>query len=271
MENQSSFLRTALIIGGGLAVVALLGGLIWWIIGQFQGTKQESTVEQIHLTTSDGVEIVGDIYRPNGTPRGAALMVHMLPATKASWQSFATELAGQGYLGLAIDLRGHGASTHQGNRTLNYQEFSDAEHQASQLDLNAALTYLQTTENFGDHQIGLVGASLGANLVVQALATHPQFTWGVVLSPGFDYRGIAIEPLMQQIRAPQRLLLVTSTDDLYSAQTVARLERISAVPITTTKIAGPSHGTAILSDSPETQTSIITWITSNTLKIDGGN
>lgn len=267
MENQSSFARTALIIGGGLTALVLLGLLIWWIIGQFNTTEQEIRVEQIHFTTSDGVLITGEIYRPIGTPRGAALLIHMLPADKESWVSFATELADQGYLGLAINLRGHGGSTKQGDRTLDYKSFSESEHQNSQFDVTAALAYLRDNEGMSDHQIGLVGASLGANLALQTLATEHQFTWGVLISPGFNYRGIQTEPLMAQIRPPQRLLLITSANDLYSVQTVTRLADTAPAPVTTSKIAGQDHGTAILANSPETQTSIIHWITSNTLKL----
>lgn len=262
IRTSPTWLRATLISVGGLLILGLIGGLIWWLVGRFTGQPQkEQKVTQVTLMTTDGVTIVGDLYRPADKPLGGILLIHMMPATKESWQDFAGELTARGYLALAIDLRGHGASTRQGDRTLNYQLFSDTEHQNSRLDIAAALDYLQTNEQIPVHQLGLVGASIGANLALEALANNRNLRWAVLLSPGFDYRGIETEPLIRKIAPTQRLLLVASEEDSYSAQTIQRLGEIAPAPTTTTVLSDGGHGTDMFNRDPDLMAKVLEWIT----------
>lgn len=219
--------------------------------------------EHITLHTTDGVTIIGDLYRPTTPPRGGALLLHMMPATKESWREFAQTLSAQGLLVLAIDLRGHGESTHLGNLTLDYRTFSDAEHQASQLDVEAALAWLTTEQQLSLNHIGIAGASLGANLALEALASHHELAWGVLLSPGLDYHGLVAEPLIVKITPLQRLLLAASDDDGYSNQTIDRLSQIAPVPVTLKKLSGAGHGTLMFERQPKFQEEVVNWITTN--------
>lgn len=269
MNEQSSLLRNILIALGAITVLVILILGLRWTIGRFRGNGTEATMTQISFQTTDNVTIVGDLYRPEGAILGGAILVPMMPATKESWQNFANELTTRGYLALAIDLRGHGESTKQGMTTLDYQKFSSTDHQKSHLDLEAALEYLMTTEKLSSSQIGLVGASIGANLSLQVMAKNRQILWGVFLSPGLDYHGIRSQPLIEHLSAPQRILLVASDDDAYSHQTVNQLSRISPAPTTTHQLANAGHGTTMFERDPELQTQVIDWITRNTLKLTG--
>ena len=64
-------------------------------------------MEHITLTTKDGMEIHG-LYREVNQSQKAVLLLHMMPATKESWDGFATALQEKGITTLAIDERGHG-------------------------------------------------------------------------------------------------------------------------------------------------------------------
>ena len=66
----------------------------------------EQMKKEIAITASDGVEIVADFYDSNST--SGVLLVHMMPATKESWNAFAQQLQKNNFKALAIDLRGHG-------------------------------------------------------------------------------------------------------------------------------------------------------------------
>src|SRR3989338_9524623 len=117
--------------------------------------------EYVSFITGDGVEIAG-IYRP-GDGEKFAILLHMMPATKESWEAFTSILSEMGYASLAIDARGHGESTMNG--TLDYQTFSDKQHQAKIDDVEAALTFLKD-HGAAEEEVIVMGASIGANLAI---------------------------------------------------------------------------------------------------------
>lgn len=193
--------------------------------------------EQVEFQTTDRVKIVGDFYPVAGSGKGL-ILVHMMPATRKSWEDFAQKAQAALSQTLAIDLRGHGDSGGG-----NYQRFSDAEHQASIADLAAAAKFLSEK---GIAEISLAGASIGANLSLQYLAENPEIKAVVLLSPGVDFRGIQIEPLAAKIADKQRILLAAANDDASSMG--GNCEEIAA------KLGGPAricyedggHGTNLL-------------------------
>src|SRR3989344_931611 len=96
--------------------------------------------EKVSFLTEDGVTVVGDYYEGGGEK--AVLLLHMMPATRASWIAFANKLVAEGWSALAIDLRGHGESVSVPGGALDYKTFSDAEHQASIADVESGIEYL---------------------------------------------------------------------------------------------------------------------------------
>lgn len=196
-------------------------------------------METIQLETVDGIKIVG-LYRNNNAKR-AAILLHMMPATKESWETFATELEKIGIASIAIDERGHGESTMNG--TLDYKQFSEAEQQAKILDVAAAFEFLKE-KGFLDEQIILVGASIGANLAIQFLSEHMMIPFAVALSPGLNYRGVKTDGFIQQLHADQKVLLVASDDDdRESAASCRTLHELNPSQTTLIEKKGLGHGT----------------------------
>lgn len=167
-------------------------------------------MKTIDLKTSDHITIKADYYEAEQTT-SAVLYLHMMPATKSSWGTLATFLQTKGMAGLALDLRGHGESTWG---PLGYRDFTNEEHQASVLDIDAAVEFLQK-ENpaFTPAKIILIGASIGANLALFYVSNHDEFKTVVALSPGLDYKGIETPPLMDKFRQDQKIFLVGSHAD----------------------------------------------------------
>ena len=139
--------------------------------------------EPVLLKSIDGASITGAFYAADQL-RGQALLLHMMPATKESWSAFAYALAERGIACLAIDFRGHGASDGGPD---GYRRFSDAEHQAKRLDVDAALAWLRGK---GAAPLRVAGASIGANLAIRAAAEHDDIVACLALSPGLAYRGV---------------------------------------------------------------------------------
>lgn len=214
-------------------------------------------MEKIYLATSDKVKIAANFY-PVAGPEGWILYVHMMPATKESWNDLARALQELGYEGLAIDLRGHGESDEGPN---GYRNFSDEEHQRSILDVEAAVDYLIRDRLAAKEKIYLVGASIGANLSLQYLSEHPEFTKAVLLSPGLDYRGIQTEPMAKKLRANQKVFFASSRDDGSNAEENEQLSRLASTEVNIKIYPTAGHGTTILEKEPELKNLIIDFLT----------
>lgn len=167
--------------------------------------------EKVDLKTEDGVKIAANLYSVY-KPHGWLLLIHMMPATKESWRGFAGESQKHGYESLAIDLRGHGKSDGGPD---GYKNFSDAEHQASILDLEAAWEFLKSRGAAPEKTV-LIGASIGANLSLQFLTEHPEINGGVLLSPG-NYKGIDSGVLAAKLSPNQKVIFAASRKDERSA------------------------------------------------------
>ncbi len=201
--------------------------------------------ERVTLRTSDGIELVGT-YRNTGQNK-IAILLHMMPATKESWDSIAQMLLQRGYASLAIDLRGHGESTMGG--TLDYKTFTPEQQQAKRLDLEAAVAWTRT-QGFDEACTVLIGASIGANLSIRALAEHPNLSLAIALSPGLDYRGVKTDDVITSIKPNQKVVLVASDDDdRPSWDSVHELHRLNPSAVLIER-HGLGHGTNMTDADP---------------------
>src|SRR5207253_20840 len=105
------------------------------------------------------------------------------------WQKLCEALWQMGYGTLAIDLRGHGQSVMKGKTKTTFESFDrTGEWPRAEEDIRAAV---KEVRRHGEKSIGLIGGSIGANLVSQAAAKE-KVRWVVLLSPGEDYRGVSL-------------------------------------------------------------------------------
>jgi alpha-beta hydrolase superfamily lysophospholipase len=218
--------------------------------------------EKLFLTTKDNVKIVADLYPVYpGQERttGWLVLVHMMPATKESFDGLAKGFQKIGYESIAIDLRGHGESD---GGPEGFLKFSDGEHQNSILDLEAAVEHLATSRKATSDKVIFVGASIGANLSLQYISERPEFKTAILLSAGLNYRGIKTEPLVQKIKADQKVFFVSAEDDGNNAKQNQKLFDLTPAGIEKKiKIYQTGgHGTDILENQPELKNLIIDFI-----------
>lgn len=205
-------------------------------------TLQPLSMEKISFQTNDGVTIVGNWY-PVEQSKRFALLLHMMPATKESWQPLAEAFAQAGVSSLAIDLRGHGESIQLEAGVLDYKKFSDAEQQAKMRDVEAAVAWLKE-KGAREETIALVGASIGANLAMVYGSQHNKVPVIVALSPGLEYRGVSAERAGVRIAPDQKVLLAAAGGDTYSFDTINTLaRRMVAVEPEVLRYQGSAHGT----------------------------
>ena len=195
-------------------------------------------METVKIVTSDGVELAG-VYRHTNQDR-LAILLHMMPATKESWDSIAQKLLEQGWASLAFDQRGHGQSSMGG--TLDYKQFNEQQQQAKRLDLEATLAWAQDN-GFDEAHTILIGASIGANLAIRALAQHPGLPLAIALSPGLNYRGVTTDDAIVKLLPNQKVVLVASDDDdRPSWDSVHELHRLNPATVLIER-HGLGHGT----------------------------
>jgi pimeloyl-ACP methyl ester carboxylesterase len=113
----------------------------------------------IALTTDDQVMLAG-WYKPpiNGA---AIILIHGAGGSREGMRPYAEMLAHHGYGVLALDLRGHGASTGLTNR-FGWQGTHD---------VGAAVAFLQARDEV--KMIGGLGSSLGSEVLLGAASEYP--------------------------------------------------------------------------------------------------
>ncbi len=214
--------------------------------------------DKIELKTIDG-ELIAGLYYSVQNARGGVAFLHMMPATKESWDGLAARLQQLGYVGLAVDLRGHGESS-GGPR--GYQHFGDAEHQKSILDVDAAVKFL-FSKGIVEHQLVLMGASIGANLALKYLADHHEIKTAILLSAGLNYRGIETPLAAKALVVGQRVLLTSARDD--GANASENEELATEIPEGVEKeiqiYDRAGHGTDMLIAQPGLADRVIDFIT----------
>lgn len=203
----------------------------------------QRTSEKIGIEGSDGVKLVGELYRPNQLKTGVILF-HMLGGRKEDWDGLIDKLVENHLSVLSVDLRGHGESTGKDN-----------DYQLMREDATKWVSFLKSrTDN---QEVFLIGASIGANFAVETAKDEPMVKRIVLLSPGLEYRGINIEKTITGLKIP--ILAIVSTEDQYSfSSTRALKEKNNSIEVTELENAG--HGTRMLSANPNLTETITNWL-----------
>jgi len=207
----------------------------------------------IQKVTSDGVAVAVEYLGVEGAPpRGGVVLVHMLGRTRADWGPLVETLISKGLDVAALDLRGHGQSAYGG---LDYNNFETEEWLGCVNDIRAALDYLAEKVS---GKYFLIGASIGANLVLIEAAADDRVAGVVLLSPGSDYRGV--QPgAYASAYGGRPALLVAAEDDDYSAKGVGTLAELLFDPALQIYPSG-GHGTHLFGTRPEVRTLIADWL-----------
>lgn len=219
-----------------------------------------SMSERVSMQTSDRVTLVGTFVSPSRA-KNVVLLLHMLPRDRTSWSSFQKTLEAAGLASLAIDLRGHGESTDQAGKKLDYRNFSDAQHQGYVTDAEAALAWLKE-KGFDESHVVLVGASIGANAAVRVAAERHAIPALVLLSPGENYRGILTYDAARALGANQAVWAAGSAGDDQAAYDAAK--KITEIAPSTDKTFKPyqsaGHAMALFDADSSLADTLARWI-----------
>ncbi|MBI4677074.1 MAG: alpha/beta fold hydrolase [Elusimicrobia bacterium] len=178
--------------------------------------KEQGRDKTVRLKTADGWWIVFT-YRAPRKGRPVAVLAHGYGSGRAEWSGLSADLHKKGWGTLALDLRGHGDSHTgpAGRVDFNFIDAKDGWNDAAK-DLDLTLEFLRG-EKIPARRSCLVGASLGANLVSRAAASAPGLACVALLSPGRDYRGVALD---EDPGPKAKTLAAASPEDPYAYQTI---------------------------------------------------
>ena len=202
----------------------------------------------VTLPSTDGTSLTAMFYESSQRPSPAVVLVHMLGRSKDEWIRIAEQLQDAGISALAIDLRGHGQSGGDGSM------LSQMVH-----DVQGATTWLATRPTVRTASIGVVGASLGANLAALAAAELATLRVVALISPSLDYRGVRLDASVMRKLGDRPVWLAASTEDPYAVRTIkelvggniAREQRLSGAR---------AHGTALLSADQDLARALVDWL-----------
>ncbi len=208
--------------------------------------------QPITISAADGVALAAAYYPPAIYPQAGAqsapavLLIHMLGRTRADWDPFARELQTYGVAALALDLRGHGASS------------GPPDWAKAPGDVRAAWDRLAAYPEVDRQATAVIGASIGANLALIVGANNPEVVTVIALSPGLDYRGVQPAGVLSNF-GQRAVLFVASQDDAYAYDSVGQM--VPRVPQGEAHyFTAAGHGTDMLADA-SLETILLDWLT----------
>lgn len=228
-------------------LVPLLLGAVW--LGG--PSAAAAAAQNVSMKTEDGITLLGSLSLP-ARPGPGVILLHMQTRTRDDWQALAGRLADAGFVALAIDFRGHGASDPPppGSTTQDLSRLA--------LDVKAARSFLASRSDVVQGRVGIVGASIGANVGVLFASTDPSVRSLALLSAGLDYRGLRTEGAMSRL-GKRAVLLVASEEDSYAANTARRLVQQEGGTRELRLLNGAGHGTVMLHRQTDLTAALVDW------------
>lgn len=210
-------------------------------------TAQAATTE-MSLTTPDGYTLSGTLTVPEGKGRHpVVILAHQFQSDRNNWSALTSKLQERGLATLALDLRGHGASTDQaGVKVAVTGDFMPSAHLVGfdqiPSDLALAAAWVRKQKGVDGRHLGLAGSSVGA---FASLLAAPKIRPNVVLalSPaGREAFGDRARDRMVSAatRAHAAVMAFVSMDDKEASENVEPLKPIFGANIRT--FEGSRHG-----------------------------
>ena len=138
-------------------------------------------MDQFQMRTSDGLNLFGRGWEPDGSPQAVVCLIHGLAEHSGRYTHVGGVLTQAGYALLSYDLRGHGESEGRRGHSPSFAAIHD----------DTALLLAEADRRYPGRPKFLYGHSLGGCLVLDyVLERRPQLAGvivtGPLLRPGFD-------------------------------------------------------------------------------------
>jgi dienelactone hydrolase len=208
--------------------------------------------QRVSIRTEDGVTLAATWYEPSPRPGPAVILVHMLNRSRKEWDAVAQRLASEGIGALAFDLRGHGESTAGPPPAAGQSEYASMVQ-----DVRAVRRYLAQRTDVQQSRVGVIGASIGANLAALEASADSSVASLALLSASVDYRGLRITEAVRKVKRP--MLFVAGDDDPYASRSARELQKEGSGVREVLILKQVGHGTVMLSRDPSLTGTLVDW------------
>lgn len=209
----------------------------------------EASGRAVTFTSEDGTTLAGELFEASSRPAPGVVLVHMLSRSKSDWGSLGDRLQDAGLTALAIDLRGHG------NSSGSAQSLPDMVQ-----DVRAAAKWLAARPGVRPGSIGLVGASLGANLSLLAAVELPAVRAIALMSPSLDYRGLRTDTGLLKRIGDRPIWMAASTQDPLALRTLKDFAAETSGTREQRLAEGVAHGTQLFTVDPDLGRALVDWL-----------
>jgi len=208
--------------------------------------------QRVSIRTEDGVTLAATWYEPSSRPGPAVILVHMLNRSRKEWDAVAQRLASEGIGALTFDLRGHGESTAGPSPAAGQSEYASMVQ-----DVRAVRRYLAQRSDVQQSRVGVIGASIGANLAALEASADGTIASLALLSPSVEYRGLRMTEAVRKIKRP--MLFVAGDDDPYASRSARELQKEGSGVREILILKQVGHGTMMLSRDPSLTGALVDW------------
>jgi len=229
--------------------------------------SRELKGDPVELHTKDGWTLSAQYLPSREEDKLTFILLHESGGRRQNWYWLARQFARRGIGYLAVDLRGHGASTQapEGEES-SYRKFrierGDTPWDRMRGDIEAAAAWL-IKQGIPVEAIALGGAEVGGSIALKYAALNPDVPMVFLLSPGMSYKEVLTVNAMRAYR-DRPILLAVAEDDRRSATETPILyefaKRAAGELNTTLLNAERGHGTRMLYYSRGIIPQILEWV-----------
>jgi pimeloyl-ACP methyl ester carboxylesterase len=196
----------------------------------------------VSIETADGITLQGWYIHPGSVPHDevheadtelfsaypAVVLLHMYRGNKEDWVPILGNFYNRDIAALAIDMRGHGESTvglDGDDLAVRVRNRDEALFNSTWQDAAAAVDWLEARGHRRD-RIGLLGASVGCSVAIDAARRDPALRVVGAISPGANYLGV--DTLKHRSNWGDRSLLIVSSEEEWPGGAKQIKDRLTA-------------------------------------------
>ena len=235
-----------------LAILALAAPV------QAAGRIADPVATEMSLTTPDGFVIKGTLTLPPAKRNvPVVILAHQFGSDRSGWAPLTEALHTRGIGTLAIDLRGHGASTQKNGTEVKITSDFAASAKAVGFDqipsdLGLAAAWLRKQHGVDGRRIGLAGASVGAFSVLLAEPrVHPIAVLSLSPAGNVAFGDRALDEAKAAVlKGGAPVLVMAAQDDKGAYDNAEAVKGLPGVDVLTSE--GKAHGFDFFKDRVDT-------------------
>jgi pimeloyl-ACP methyl ester carboxylesterase len=221
----------------------------------FFGTAGIVRAEEGFRKTSDGVKIFYDLRRVENE-KGAVILLHGWDMSAKEWAALVPFLNQNGWTTLAVDLRGHGASTqYEKGGGIQSPGMTAQNRKNIFLDIEAVKPFVRDAP-----EVWLIGSSFGAAAAFKYSLENSWIHGVVLLSPAIHYR--AKQTLLGDMEkyGERPVFFAASKKDKLAYETAKKMKSEARGKSQFKKYRGEAHGSALFNRDRGLKKDIVKWM-----------